>query len=57
MQNELEAMKTSHGARMGLPTFVRHVAAMHVQKNREGKVKITPIPDQHIKSEDKVGNS
>mmetsp|Transcript_20199 Transcript_20199/g.56021 ORF Transcript_20199/g.56021 Transcript_20199/m.56021 type:complete len:396 (+) Transcript_20199:389-1576(+) len=36
MQLELESMKTNHGSRMGLPTFVRKVAAEHVQQTRGG---------------------
>ena len=36
MQDELESKKTGHGSRMGLPTFVRQVAAEHVQQTRGG---------------------
>ena len=36
MQLELEDMKTSHGTRMGLPTYVRKTASQHVQSHRTG---------------------
>ena len=36
MQLELEDMKTSHGTRMGLPTYVRQTASLHVQNHRTG---------------------
>lgn len=37
MQTELENAKTKHGARMGLPTFVRNVADEHIRDNKKIK--------------------
>jgi hypothetical protein len=36
LQAELEGMKTNHGTRMGLPSFVRLTASNHVVKGRTG---------------------
>eukprot|EP00951_Prasinocladus_malaysianus_P028866 scaffold264653_cov48-Prasinocladus_malaysianus.AAC.1 len=57
MQNELDSMRTNHGTRMGLPTFVRQVAAVHVQTGRESKQRGMHTPEGLKKEEEVAANT